>query len=538
MIRKNIYRWHRVTSLIIALPVLLWAISGFMHPLMTNVRPKVGTQWLPPKTVDSSKLKFLLAGALQNNHIETISNFRIVSIGDDWFYQVKLPHQNTLQYLSTQTGKKLKDGDALYARYLAKQFLTGKKEDEKKLPAAADTAAANTQPLNETEHDCCASAAAFVMSDTTGASISNIEIIEAFNSEYKNINRLLPVYKVSFARADGIRIYVETWQDRFAFAMDNRRAVFDTFFALFHTMSWLNGLGSAKLWIEIILMLLAAATTLMGICIFCITKTKKPSGNSLVRTRNTHRWVSIVVSLFTLMFTLSGAFHAFEKLTPDTRDDYFVQHEYPAADLQPDYPKLFTAAAGKLITGISIVKIDSSNYWQVTLKPTGNKGAGKPQAPEADLMKNKTVPPPSRMYINCSDYVVLPDGEKKYAQELATNFSRHPASAILNTAVVTKFEGEYGFVNKRLPVWKVGYAENNNERWYVETSTGRLAAKVTDKDLWEGYSFAMLHKHHFMDWGGKETRDISTMFWAIAQVCMVTVGLVLWQRSRKKHKNS
>jgi hypothetical protein len=39
--KKKIYQWHRTTSLIIAIPVILWAASGFMHPIMTTIRPKV-----------------------------------------------------------------------------------------------------------------------------------------------------------------------------------------------------------------------------------------------------------------------------------------------------------------------------------------------------------------------------------------------------------------------------------------------------------------------------------------------------------------
>jgi hypothetical protein len=52
----------------------------------------------------------------------------------------------------------------------------------------------------------------------------------------------------------------------------------------------------------------------------------------------------------------------------------------------------------------------------------------------------------------------------------------------------------------------------------------------------EGYSFAFLHKHHFMDFAGKEARDISTMFWAASQLAVIIIGLILWRKSRKKQK--
>jgi hypothetical protein len=87
---------------------------------------------------------------------------------------------------------------------------------------------------------------------------------------------------------------------------------------------------------------------------------------------------------------------------------------------------------------------------------------------------------------------------------------------------------------KRLPVWRVDFDTNFNERYYVETSSGKLSVRVDDTDLLEGYSFAMFHKHHFMDWGGKELRDFSTMFWAMAQVILVVIGIMYWRKTVSK----
>jgi hypothetical protein len=148
-------------------------------------------------------------------------------------------------------------------------------------------------------------------------------------------------------------------------------------------------------------------------------------------------------------------------------------------------------------------------------------------------MKDKKVPPPNATYVRTGDYSVLADGEKKYANYLATIFSNNPTPSITATEAITSFEGEYGFVNKRLPVWKVSYATNNNERYYVETSTGKLSVRVDDKDLYEGLSFAFFHKHHFMDFAGKNARDFSTMFWSLAQIALVAIGLILWRKSTR-----
>ena len=119
--KKNIYKWHRTSSLIIAIPVLLWAISGFMHPIMTNVRPQLSTQFMPPTVIDSSKLKIPLQDALSINHIDSFQSFRIVHIDTNWFYQIKMLQQDELLYISTQTGKTFKKQDVRNTQYLAKK---------------------------------------------------------------------------------------------------------------------------------------------------------------------------------------------------------------------------------------------------------------------------------------------------------------------------------------------------------------------------------------------------------------------------------
>ena len=63
---KNIYRWHRLLSLTIALPVVLSAGSGIMHPIMTNIRPSVATQGLIPASVDSGRVVLSLGAALSD----------------------------------------------------------------------------------------------------------------------------------------------------------------------------------------------------------------------------------------------------------------------------------------------------------------------------------------------------------------------------------------------------------------------------------------------------------------------------------------
>lgn len=516
--KKNIYKWHRTLSIIIAFPVLLWAASGFMHPIMTNIRPKVATQKLMPVGVDSSRIHLSLQAALLQNHLDRFSNFRLVHIDTNWFYQVQPTGKKTPVYLSAANGKALAAGDWLYAQYLARQFLEGQEFATPAVPVIptgrATPPTIKILPVAYTAslvHDCCGAATDCVLNPAKGAKVSNASLLTAFDAEYKSINRLLPVYRVNFDRPDGIRVFVETTQDRFAFAMDNKRFVFDRIFTLIHTWGWLDFLGKGKLAIEFTLAFLALCTTLMGIFIFFSTKTKKINGNELVKARRNHRYTSITVALFTLMFTFSGAFHALSKFKEDTRDHFFVDHPFASSSVNFNFSQLQGLVKAP-VSNISLVSMYGHSYWRIDTLPA--------------------LPPFSTIYIRTDSPCVLPQGEAKYAGFLATRFSGHAPGDILSRLAVTRLTNEYNFTDKRLPVWKISYAANDNERYYVETSTGRLSKRVNDKSLVEDYSFAFFHKHEFMAWGGKRLKDFSTMFWAMAQIVMVLVGLTLYVKYR------
>jgi hypothetical protein len=466
-----------------------------------------------PRPIDSSKLTVTLQQALRQNNINKLQQVRIVCIDTHYFYQVIVNAGKPALYLSATTGEHLHNGDALYAQYLAKQFLQGQR-----------TIKSNIVQPTTTDANCCDAATACILYDTVGASVASVDYTTTYTNEYKIINRLLPVYKVAFKRNDGIRVYVQTHTDKFAYAVDDRRAIFDSFFTNFHTWAWLEFLGQGRYWIEVVLMLLALATTIMGLYIFFKTKSKHVVGNTLTKARRNHRYTSVAVSIFTVMFTLSGAIHAFEKVRVPVNNPKLMTASFFTDSIALNW-QLLAQTVARPISNVQLVKIGGVNYWQVftaSAKPT------KPQ--RKDAMKDKVVPPPNAVYVHANTYQILPQGELVYAKYLASYYSMQPVDKITAIDTITKFAGEYGFINKRLPVFKVQYAHNNAERYYVETSTGALAAIINDIDLVDGYSFSILHKHHFLDAGGKALRDFSTMFWAAAQIAMVAIGLWYWQK--------
>jgi hypothetical protein len=476
IMKTNLFKWHRRLSIIIAIPVLLWASSGFMHPLMTNIRPAIATQGVQPVAIDGARIRYPLAKALKEHHMDSLLNFRLVHIDTSWFYQVCPGGEAIPVYISCLNGKILTAGDWLYAQYLARQFLEG---------------------------------------GSGGAKVANVSMIKQYDAEYKSINRLLPVYRVSFDRADGIRVYVETTQDRFSFAMDNRRAIFDEIFRWFHTWGWLDFLGKGRLAVEMLVALTGLFTALLGIYIFFTTR-----GSGTRGARRGHRYTAIMASLFTLLWTFSGSYHAFSKFRDDVRDRYAMNTRLGADAAAFDLSKL-QAACTRPVINVSMAAMGGELYWRVSMLP-------ERMAQHKDLMKDQRAALPPVAYIRARDYTVQENGDARYAVWMATSFSGYPEGDIKKVEPITSFGDEYNFTDKRLPVWKVSYDRDRHVRYYVETGSGRLASRVDDLVAAEGYSFSVLHKHHFMDWGGKTVRDASTMVWAFAQVLMVVIGIWLF----------
>jgi hypothetical protein len=112
---------------------------------------------------------------------------------------------------------------------------------------------------------------------------------------------------------------------------------------------------------------------------------------------------------------------------------------------------------------------------------------------------------------------------------LAAFYSGLPDERIVSVQFVTRFEGEYGFIFKRLPVYRVEYATPDHARYYIEPATGALAARIDDGDALEGKTFSYLHKWHVTD-KGKDVRDALLALFALGNVAVALMGLTLFTR--------
>jgi hypothetical protein len=506
-IRKNIYRWHRVTSLVIALPILMWTASGFLHPVMSSFKPQVRNQYLPSAAIDTAKIKISLQDALAINHVDHLHNFRIIKLDGVFYYQVQQLDKDTLSYFSCIDGSILGNGDKLYAGYLAQRYLSEPNSKPKETASHQHGAAADL-----------GSVAVFTSPKKFEKSkITAIELIKEFTAEYKSSNVLLPVYRVQFDRADHIRLFIETSTDRMATAIDQRKAWFNRFFAAAHSWSFLDGIGSVKYVLLGTISGLCFLSSLFGFYVYNLTNKKKKTAQAKTN-RTWHRRLGNVFVVTTLLFAFSGAWHTFHKLSENPEKKVLADRsEFLVKELKLP----LTSLAAKLgphekMVNVSVVKLDNKNYWQVSV----SKGKEK-----------------QKKYFDTENLSELNDGDRKYACQIACVFAKKTEHSIKHTACLTDFTHSYSMMNKRLPVMEIAF--DNEVNYYVETATGQLAAIINPSDKAERFSFSNLHMHHYWEmWlgkdNGKTAKNIVLISSTLGLLLLALTGIMMYSRKKLK----
>lgn len=485
-----LYKWHHRIGLWALIPVVFWCVSGLSHPFMANwFKPAIAHEFrLPSPLLVSTNIRSVRE-VLDMHGIRVLKNFQIVELADQFYYQVR-DTADGYRYFDIDTGSELLDGEEKYAEYLARYYL------------ADDT-----------------------------SSIKKISWQTTFDQQYKPINRLLPVWRIDFDRSDDMTLYIETASGRLGTFNPASRKVFLWIFDHFHNWSFLNFIENDATRIAVMVMFLSiiALSAISGVLIYGFLWKKlkiKKSTSRAGNYRRYHRNIGLAVSIVTLTFTFSGAYHVLQKLKPDI----LPEMEYSTI--------IHTQALGvsnvdmlrnRQLLNMKLVKNDTTTYYQLFLQHADGGS--------------------SLAYVNTQDGVLWENGNHAYATFLAKAFShclrtKYQLSDTLEavkpteTTDITRFaSGEYGFVFKRLPVVRLAYSIPGKVSYYIETSSSRLAARIDDSDRREGLSFAILHKFLLMEWAGKQVRDLTTMLAALGILVVSLLGFVLYVKKKKKDNN-
>jgi hypothetical protein len=472
--KRNFYKWHRILGLCALVPVIFWTLSGLSHPFMSNwFRPFIPVEVYKQPVQSEIKAALSIQQVLDQNHITQLRNFSLISFNKTAYYQV-MATDSAYNYYSANTGRVLPDGDKLYAIYLARYF---------------------TQ-------------------DSTSA-VKNLTLQTTFDGQYQPINHLLPVWKVAFNRADGMDVYIETGQSRMGTFNNNTRKALLWLFEQFHTWQFLVAIGGEQF--RLIIMLILVSTMflalLSGLTVYglfwknfkALAEKRKAKGADDKRfVHRYHRQIGLIISFILFMFITSGAFHIIIQL----RNSKTINPEYAQLINRNELglSNLQLALPDSTISHIALAKFNNHTYYQVT----NNK---------------KRV-----LYFDATTGAELKDGDTQFASFLSNYYGDGKTSTQPIITRIGQFDHEYGFINKRLPVQKVSYA--NGENIYIETTTAKLATKVAGIDRTEGLSFIFLHKFFWMTWAGKDIRDIVSMLAALTILVVSLLGLTAFIKNK------
>ncbi|MEN9909478.1 MAG: hypothetical protein RLZZ540_2627 [Bacteroidota bacterium] len=516
-IKQNMYQWHRTIGIITIIPVIFWTLSGLMHPFMAHFfKPEIAHEKLEINTVNQNQLLLSIQEVLEKNDIQQFKNFRIVSFNNATFYQVKNSIGDLL-YFDASNGKELQNGDKIYAEWLSRYFL----DDQKN-------------------------------------SVKNSEIITEFDNQYKYVNRYLPVYKVTLDRPDTMEVYVETSSSKLATYNPTSRQFFIWFFDVFHNWSFIDAISNNSIRIITMIFLLSIIgfSAISGIVIYgFLWKQFKKSDDLEPKKgiRKFHRQIGIWISFFTLTFAFSGAYHATTKWNPYTLDQMVYEPTFKTKKIGLANNKL--DLDWNRFQNVSIISFNDSTYYRCQLEEKATGKFKKPKSDSNSKWNKKDIPKTEVVYINATTNKIAPNLDLQYAEFLAYYFTDGAPKApccemmspeipeesetslenvkLLESKVIINFENrEYGFVNKRLPVVKLAYDTPEKTTYFIETATSRLAAIVKSSDMVEGYSFAILHKFLFMDWAGKNIRDLTMVLAALSILVVSVLGLILFLKKK------
>lgn len=465
---KSLVLLHRWLGVVACVAVLMFAGSGILHPVMSRFQPQPVQFTLPKVELPASALS--LRAVLDKNRIDGLSAATLVQMPDVAAYRVQA--DAGVRYLRADTGDEIAEGERAHAEYLARHFLLGKQDDS----------VAITQAVR----------------------------INNFDDDYVFVNRLLPVWRVDFERDDGIRVYVDTAGNRLATLTDRSKRIFQTYFRTLHNFEFLEGHNTLRLAVMLVLLSSAFFTAVAGVVMYFRLK-RASQRLQRFAVRRWHRRLSLAVAVVTFSFTLSGAWHLLqsqvEVATPATPSTAFHRDELGDAVIERSFVLL--RAAGK-----PCYRID-------TMAPRGGEAGHEHHHP---MPAEKPIAAPISDCIDTQTLQPIAAAVPALAEQLARFYSGSTA-AITTLEQVARFEGEYGFINKRLPVWKVQFA-GDATRWYVEVASGALALRADEAAAQEGWFFSIFHKARFIVDPYKNLRDGFLM--AVAFGCIAVALLGLW----------
>jgi hypothetical protein len=440
----------------VALVVLMaWTLSGFLHPLMGLLAPMPAQRSLPTAELAPDALVAGLPAVLR--HSDGAAVVRTVPGPGGPLWQRTGP-DGERRYLRMD-GSPWPGSDRDYARWLASTYLGEER------------------------------------------AIRSIERVDRFGDEYPWVNRLLPVWAVSFEGDEGLVAYVHTETGVLASLSDTRRRWMQAGFRQVHTLAFLGALDPLRRTVVASAMTVLLVLGLAGLVLWW----RRPASPKAPSARRWHRRLALWAGIPLLGMASSGLIHTLWK----------------AGDA-PD--RGLSLPAGLVLPPIGF---DATRLTQALVLSEGGRAwsqASVATLPDgravlvfrAPLAPGWGVPVPEARVVDLASGSTVADGERELARAAA---ARHGLDGDALRRF-TRFGPDYDFRNRRLPAWIATTPEGR--RIALDPDTAQRLDVMSATAVAEAWVFSIVHKWQPLAGllGSPARRDA-------LQVAVLALGLVL-----------
>lgn len=467
---STLIRWHRILLWVGGITLMIFALTGISHPIMSWTGPQAVTMRPPSLQLSGNTLQQAMQ-QLAARPLPAQALIKLVPYREHTMLQLSRDLTSPRQYLALDNSPA--PTDEAMAIWLASHY-SGQAEQD----------------------------------------VSSVTLLSAFNNAYPAVNRLLPVYQVNYH--NGLSLYIHTESLSMAGITNPYKTSVQAVFRQFHSWQWLDATPGLKVVVMAILLGSALLLTLSGAWLLL----KLPFSAKRRGLRRWHYALSWLLFMPVTLYLLSGIYHfSYKQVAAETAGLTLP----PMQQLPVTVDTIQSIDASATYNSASLVLANGANwYWRLSeFNP-------QQQADRSSRFNGQQSEKGAQFIGLSTDAPTLDD--KRYAQLLAQQFTGLSATELSKQNLVTRFGPDYDFRNKRLPVWQFDYA---NGRVFIDAVSGQLIEQQSRASQWERYSFSFVHKWGILQpLLGREGRDMLVVGFMVLLLTMAVMGFAMRLRRR------
>ncbi len=482
------FKWHRLLAWTGVVALFIFAGSALLHPLMVWTGPRA-VSFFPPQTNLDTNAFEKIQSIVRIHQLQNALIAKIVPGEQGPLFQVTENHNKPRTYYSLKTGEKLDHHDRKQAIWLARYY-TGFKTEK----------------------------------------VIDIQLQTEFSAAYPWVNRLLPVYRISFDTPDNRIAYIYTELGALAGHTNDWKTSLQALFGLLHTANWLDKAEPVRLGVMLVLLISLTIVSVSGIILVLTVKRRKVREKK----RKLHNFLSYGIWLPLLALLGSGVYHLVYSSTAESNHGIALGQAFSLKQLAKVQNPVFSEEAAAVNEMSFIPSADGDLLVRVSL-PAGKEGESLSEIKRFAGTSHEK----SAFYIDTQTGRHSEFTDRKFAEDLArAHFSIYPET-VLTSRKVTHFGMGYDFRNKRLPVWEVTLPPDIGGVAFMDPVTGVLVDRNSAADAAEIFSFSMFHKWNFlMPLTGMLARDLIVVLTLLTILVTGVTGLLMLVRKNKARKTA